>query len=358
MTNTLRAALYSISPEDRDTWVVIGMALKSELGDGGFDLWDSWSRQSDRYKATDARAVWRSIKANGGITIGTLYHMAKENGWAGQAPVKTVPSAEEKRQRAEAKRREAEERKRREAEAAAKAEAMLMQADYVDPRARNGRHSHEVPSAHPYLVSKGFPEQGGLVHDGDLIIPMRHYRDYHRLQSVQMIGPDGSKKNLPVGKASEAVYKLGQGGEYYYCEGYATALSVMAALKRLYRDRHSEVWVCFSAGNIPKVALPSRRSMVIADHDWWRCSKKECRAKWDYESKRCPSCGSSGVAEPAGEKHAKQTGLPYWMPPEPGTDANDYMLSHGVEALADVIRDVHMTTMLATFYYQALQEGR
>ena len=30
----------------------------------------------------------------------------------------------------------------------------------------------------PHLVAKGFPEQGGLVHDGDLIIPMRHYRDY------------------------------------------------------------------------------------------------------------------------------------------------------------------------------------
>ena len=79
---------------------------------------------------------------------------------------------------------------------------------------------------------------------------------------------------------------------------------------------------------------------VIADHDWWRCPKKECRAKWDYESKRCPSCGSSGVTEPVGEKYAKQTGLPYWMPPEPGTDANDYHQAHGVEALADALREV------------------
>ncbi len=117
------------------------------------------------------------------------------------------------------------------------------------------------------------------------------------------------------------------------------------ALRQLYRDRHSEVWVCFSAGNIPKVALSSRRSMVIADHDWWRCSKKECRAKWDYESRRCPSCGALEVTEPAGQKHAQQTGLPYWMPEEPGTDANDYMLSHGVEALADAIREVHMTAI-------------
>ena len=349
MTNALQAALYSIPADDRDTWVQVGMAIKSELGDGGFDLWDSWSRQSDRYKGADARAVWRSIKGRyNGVSIATLYHMAKENGWAGEAPVKTAPSAEEKRQRAEARRREAEERNRREADAAAKAERMLMEAEYVDPRARrarNGRQSDEVPSAHPYLVAKGFAQQGGLVLNGNLLVPMRHYQAYERVQSVQMIGPDGSKKNLPGGKASEAVYKLGQGGERYYCEGYATALSVRAALKRLYRDQHCEAWVCFSAGNIPKVAESRRRSMVIADHDWWRCPKKECRAKWDYESKRCPSCGSSGVTEPAGEKHAKQTGLPYWMPEEPGTDANDVMLSHGVEALADVIRDVHMTAI-------------
>ncbi len=345
MSDTLTAALYSIPAEDRDTWVQMGMAIKSELGDAGFTLWDAWSQRSERYKPADARAVWRSVKPDGGITVATLYHLAKDYGWAGEAPVKTAPSAEEKRQRAEAKRREAEERKRREADAAAKAERMLMQAEYVDPRPRNGHRDADVPSAHPYLVAKGYPEQGGLVLDGNLLVPMRHYQAYERVQSVQMIGPDGSKKYLPGGKASEAVYKLGQGGEHYYCEGYATALSVRAALKRLYRDQHSEVWVCFSAGNIPNVAKSRRRSMVIADHDWWRCPKKECRAKWDYESKRCPSCGSSGVTEPAGEKHAKQTGLPYWMPNEPGTDANDVMLSHGVEALADVIRDVHMTAI-------------
>ena len=47
--------------------------------------------------------------------------------------------------------------------------------------------------------------------DGNLLVPMRHYQAYERVQSVQMIGPDGSKKYLPGGKASEAVYKLGQG---------------------------------------------------------------------------------------------------------------------------------------------------
>ena len=354
MTNALQAALYSIPADDREVWWRMGAAIKSELGEAGFSLWDAWSRQSDRYREASARATWRALRPTGrdgrAITVGSLYHLAKDYGWAGEAPVKTAPSAEEKRQRAEAKRREAEERKRREAAAAAKAEAMLMEAEYVDPRARrarNGRQSDEVPSAHPYLLAKGFPQQGGLVLDGNLLVPMRHYQAYERVQSVQMIGPDGSKKNLPGGKASEAVYKLGQGGERYYCEGYATALSVMAALKRLSRDQHCEVWVCFSAGNIPNVAKSRRRSMVIADHDWWRCPKKECRAKWDYESKRCPSCGSSGVTEPAGEKHAKQTGLPYWMPPDPG-DANDFALEHGIGRLAVELRDRAMINLVGS----------
>ena len=348
MTNALASALYSIPADDREVWWRMGAAIKSELGDAGFTLWDAWSQRSERYKPADARAVWRSVKPNGGITVGSLYHLAKEYGWAGETPGKTAPSAEEKRQRAEAKRREAEERNRREAAAAAKAEAMLMEAEYVDPRPRNGHRNADVPSAHPYLVAKGFAQQGGLVLDGNLLVPMRHYRDYHRLQSVQMIGPDGSKKFPSGSKASEAVYKIGKGAERYYCEGYATALSVRAALRHLYRDRHSEVWVCFSAGNIPNVAKSRRRSMVIADHDWWRCPKKECRAKWDYESKRCPSCGSSGVTEPAGEKHAKQTGLPYWMPPEPGTDANDFALEHGIGRLAVELRDLAMINLVGS----------
>ena len=249
----------------------------------------------------------------------SMAYLAKEYGWFGEAPARHQLSAEERRLWMEAMGREEAKRKRREADAAAKAERMLMQAEYVDPRPRNGHRNADVPCAHPYLVVKGFPEQGGLVLAGNLLIPMRHYRDYHRLQSVQMIAPDGSKKFLPGGKASEAVYKIGRGAERYYCEGYATALSVRAALKRLCRDQHCEVWVCFSAGNIPKVARSSRRSMVIADNDQ--------------------------IGPGAGEWAAQQTGLPYWMPEEPGTDANDYMLSHGVEALADAIREVHMTAI-------------
>lgn len=59
------------------------MAVKSEMGEDGFDLWDSWSRTSERYKKAAALAVWRSIKPQGGITVRTLYRLARDYGWQG-----------------------------------------------------------------------------------------------------------------------------------------------------------------------------------------------------------------------------------------------------------------------------------
>ena len=325
MTDTLRAALYSIPADDRDTWLMVRLVLKSAYGDAGFDMWDGWSRQSDRYKAADVRAAWKSCKPLGRLTIATLYHMAKENGWGGQAQVMPWPTPEEIHRRQEQARREEEARERAAKRAVDVASKMLQEAEL---------------GPHDYLATKGFPVAQGLVLDGKLLVPMRSLTG--TLQSLQTIAADGSKKFLAGGKAKGAVYNLGRAWTRWYVEGYATGLSLQAALKRMYRQ--DQVVVCFSAGNLAHVAPPGgstpRAQYVIADHDWWRCPKKECRAKWGYESKRCPSCGSSGVTEPAGEKYAKQTGFPYWMPPEPGTDANDYHQAHGVEALADALREV------------------
>jgi putative DNA primase/helicase len=79
---TIELALSHLDANcDRDTWARIGMALKSELGEPGFDVWDAWSRRADNYDQRDARDTWRSIRATGGVTIATLIHMAKENGY-------------------------------------------------------------------------------------------------------------------------------------------------------------------------------------------------------------------------------------------------------------------------------------
>ncbi len=302
MTDTLTGALYSISADDRDTWVEIGMALKSELGDGGFDLWDAWSQQSERYKAGDARSVWRSIKADGGITIATLYHEAKSRGWQGEAPVKQPPSPAEQRRRAASSARAKQKRRGREAAAARRAEEMLAQATYVRP-------DDGQPLAHPYLMAKGFPQQPGLVLDDKLLVPMRHHLS-DELQSVQMIDADGNKLFLPGGAASATVFRLGppRAQATWYCEGYATALSIRAALGHLYRL--DQVVCVFMASNLPKVTI--RHGYVIADHD----------------------------AHGVGQKYAEATGLPWWMPEHEGWDANDVMLNEGVKALATALREV------------------
>jgi hypothetical protein len=64
--------------DSRDDWLKIGMALKADLGESGFSLWDDWSRQSEKYNPKDQRTIWRSFKRSG-VTIATLYAAAAED---------------------------------------------------------------------------------------------------------------------------------------------------------------------------------------------------------------------------------------------------------------------------------------
>jgi hypothetical protein len=75
----VRVALMSIPTEtmDRWQWVQIGMALKAHLGDGGLELWDAWSRRSERYDRKGLERTWRSFR-RGGVSIATVFHYAKE----------------------------------------------------------------------------------------------------------------------------------------------------------------------------------------------------------------------------------------------------------------------------------------
>jgi len=78
----VREALAFIPPDvDRDTWARVGMAIKAELtGANGFELWDEWSARSEAYDKRNARDTWRSIKASGATTIGTLFGIATSLG--------------------------------------------------------------------------------------------------------------------------------------------------------------------------------------------------------------------------------------------------------------------------------------
>ena len=81
----IREALSHIQADDRETWRTIGMALKAELGDAGRALWDEWSRTSAKFDTKDQAKVWRSFKGSG-VTIGSVFWTARQNGWQPRDP--------------------------------------------------------------------------------------------------------------------------------------------------------------------------------------------------------------------------------------------------------------------------------
>ena len=79
---TVRAALAYVDPNvARKEWAKVAFALKSELGEDGFTLFDEWSQGGQTYKVKEVRSAWKSAKAGGSVTIGTLFSMASAGGF-------------------------------------------------------------------------------------------------------------------------------------------------------------------------------------------------------------------------------------------------------------------------------------
>lgn len=170
--------------------------------------------------------------------------------------------------------------------------------------------SASVYATHPYLARKGFPLATGLVHDGKLVIPMRDAQAYTEILSAQLIDADGGKKFLPGGRASGAIFMLGdrrRSRHVVLCEGYATGLSLQEALRRL--PGPSCVIVCFSARNMELVANHFQSAVIATDHD---------------ESQ-------------TGQRAAEATGLRWAMPEQVG-DYNDVHQQRGIFAVVEAMR--------------------
>jgi hypothetical protein len=84
----IMAALYTIPNHDAsyDDWLEMGMALHSTGQPWAREVWEGWSRQSDKYHEGKQAKSWRSFTADGKTTIGTLFHRAKEHGWRPPVP--------------------------------------------------------------------------------------------------------------------------------------------------------------------------------------------------------------------------------------------------------------------------------
>jgi hypothetical protein len=91
---TILEALSFVPNDDAayDFWLRIGFALHSELGKEGFELWDDWSRKASKYDQTFTRKTWDYFKKGGGVTIGTLFYVAVQNGWRQQKGADVRPA--------------------------------------------------------------------------------------------------------------------------------------------------------------------------------------------------------------------------------------------------------------------------
>jgi hypothetical protein len=75
--------LNALSPsraDDYDNWLMVGMALHSLNDDSLLMEWDDWSKLSPKYKVGQCQKKWKTFKRSG-VAIGTLAHMAKQDGW-------------------------------------------------------------------------------------------------------------------------------------------------------------------------------------------------------------------------------------------------------------------------------------
>jgi putative DNA primase/helicase len=153
--------------------------------------------------------------------------------------------------------------------------------------------------------------------EGDLFVPMRSLSD-NQLQGGQVIAGTRprckwDKKMLPGMRAKGAVLRLGppKAREACLCEGYATGLSIELAARQARLS--VVVIVTFSDSNLVHVAGllkdSSMRRFVFADND------------------------KSG----AGERAAKDAGLPYCMSDKQGEDANDVHARAGLMAVQKLL---------------------
>ncbi len=251
----IRAALAHIPASlPRDEWARLAMAIKNEYPDStGLDLFDTWSQSApDGYDAKATRSTWRSVKAGGGVGIGTLLHLAKEHGF--ELPKANQPPAPPSREELARREQERAERQRQEQtridadHARAADEAAALWAD--------GSEAH----ACAYLERKGVQGHGVRVGaDGWLLVPLRDAAG--KLWNVQRIAPgkpqgDGPDKLfLKGGRKSGLWHMLGSvepaPDVLLVAEGYATAAS-------LHEATGYPVAVAFDAGNLAHIAKALR----------------------------------------------------------------------------------------------------
>ena len=319
----IRAALAHIPANlAREDWARVGMAIKSEYPDTtGQDLFEAWSATADNHDPRATRSTWRSIKAGGGVGIGTLLHLAKEHGFVlpkpTEAPQPPNPEALAQREREKAERQRAEQAQQEAAHAAAAADAL-------------GQWEAASTTGHsPYLTRKGVHAHGvRFAPDGCLLVPVRDAAG--KLWNLQRIAPE-----RPADGTDKLFLKGGRkSGLWHWCgdpagalvllvaEGYATAAS-------LHEATGYPVAVAFDAGNLAHVSKALRQQhraallVVCGDDD------RDTEARTGTNTGRVK-------AEAAARAVRGLAVFPDGLP-DGGSDFNDMHQAQGLDAVGALV---------------------
>jgi putative DNA primase/helicase len=270
----IRAALTHLPANlPRDDWARIGMAIKSEYPDDtGFALFDQWSSTADSYSVASTKSTWKSLKASGGVTVGTLLHEAQQNGHVmGESlPPLHAPSPEQIKQQAQQRAATAQrDRAATSAQHTACAAQALERWDNASDNPPPGTDSTAQGSnsairslGAPYLALKGVQGYGVRYEpSGAVLVPLCDAAG--TLWNVQAILPTkpthGSDKLFMKGGRKSGLWHLlgvaatdkAQAATILIAEGYATAAS-------LHQATGYPVACAFDAGNLKSVAVNLR----------------------------------------------------------------------------------------------------
>ena len=275
--NDIRMALASVPSDDRDLWVRLGMATKSELGESGLPIWLEWSRTSESFNERDAIATWKSIRPDGGITVATLFHEAKKYGWT---PPQSAPAVSRQTPKTRADQRipddEAADKERLQAAADAVAIWNVTSAAACD---------------HPYLLRKGIEaldtlreidatvcasilgyrpaSDGNLLLGRLLVVPITQGDGF---SSVEFIDAQGRKSALRGQGSRTGGYWAtdslpkgnGEGLTLLIGEGVATVLSARAATGHIGIAAFSENQLCAVSSRM-RQRFPAAELILLAD---------------------------------------------------------------------------------------------
>lgn len=349
-TDRIFSALSYIDAADRDVWLRMAMAIKAELGEHGFDAWDAWGQSADNYNATDSKTVWRSIRPDGKVGIGSLFHEAKQRGWQDDGRRHTLTPAEiAERQRAAAERAAADaaEIERERAETAAKAAAILKASTAVTGENPYQLRKQVSPTATLREIDAGTaaailgytPKSGGEPLEGRLLVVPVKQGD--ALSTVELIDGKGRKTAL-AGRGSKA------GGHWaarrppddadvlLVGEGVATVLSAseatghvgiaalasgnLMAVAKAMRDRYPDAELVLLADLLKTTGLPDPHAVEAARAVGGRLAIPGFGPQRDPSDKDFNDllvrCGAEAV-----QKAVASASAPSAQQPEPDADA-------------------------------------